>query len=69
MLENLQIAIVGGGIGRLGGRACPAGARIPASRSLSRLSELREIGAGVSLFPNVTSLLQRIDLADRIQEK
>ena len=30
--------------------------------------ELREMGAGVSLFPNATLLLQRIDLADRIEK-
>jgi 2-polyprenyl-6-methoxyphenol hydroxylase-like FAD-dependent oxidoreductase len=67
MSEKLQIAIVGGGIGGLAA-ALALRARGLSVTIFEQASELREIGAGVSLFPNATLLLQRIDLADRIEK-
>ena len=66
MSENLQIAIVGGGIGGLAA-ALALGGRGLSVTVFEQASELRQIGAGVFLFQNATLLLQLIDLADRIE--
>jgi salicylate hydroxylase len=63
--EQLQIAIVGGGIGGLTA-ALALRARGLNVIVFEQAGELREIGAGVSIFPNATLLLQRIGLADDI---
>jgi 2-polyprenyl-6-methoxyphenol hydroxylase-like FAD-dependent oxidoreductase len=65
--EKLQIAIVGGGIGGLTA-ALALRARGLSVMVFEQASELREIGAGVSIFPNATRLLQRIGLTDEIEK-
>jgi salicylate hydroxylase len=65
--EELQIAIVGGGIGGLTA-ALALRARGLHATIYEQASELREIGAGVSLFPNATTLLQRIGLATEVEK-
>ena len=67
MSERLQIAIVGGGIGGLTA-ALALRARGLSVRVFEQAGEVREIGAGVSIFPNATLLLQRIGLADEIEK-
>ena len=67
MSEQLQIAIVGGGIGGLTA-ALALRARGLSVTVFEQAGELREIGAGVSLFPNAALLLQRIGLADGIEK-
>src|SRR3974390_3526924 len=52
--EQLQIAIVGGGIGGLT-TALALRARGLTATVFEQAGELREIGAGVSLFPNPAS--------------
>ena len=63
MSEQLEVAIVGGGIGGLAA-ALALRARGLSVTIFEQAGELREIGAGVSIFPNATLLLQRIGLAD-----
>jgi salicylate hydroxylase len=65
MSETLEIAIVGGGIGGLTA-ALALRARGLHATIYEQASELREIGAGVSINPNATMLLQRIGLEDGI---
>ena len=65
MSQQLQIAIVGGGIGGLTA-ALALRARGLSVTVFEQADELREIGAGFSLFPNAALLLQRIGLADEI---
>jgi salicylate hydroxylase len=66
MSEQLQIAIVGGGIGGLTA-ALALGARRLNVTVFEQAGELREIGAGISLHPNAALLLERIGLTDRIK--
>jgi salicylate hydroxylase len=61
--EQLEVAIVGGGIGGLAA-ALALRARGLSVTIFEQAGELREVGAGVSIFPNATLLLQRIGLAD-----
>jgi salicylate hydroxylase len=63
--EQLQIAIVGGGIGGLTA-ALALRARGLSAKVFEQARELREVGAGFSLFPNAALLLQRIGLAEEI---
>jgi 2-polyprenyl-6-methoxyphenol hydroxylase-like FAD-dependent oxidoreductase len=65
--EQLQVAIVGGGIGGLTA-ALALRARGLNATVFEQAGELREIGAGVSIFPNATLLLQRIGLVDGIRK-
>ena len=65
MPETLQIAIVGGGIGGLTA-ALALRARGLNVTVFEQADELREIGAGVTIFPNATLLLHRIGLGDEI---
>jgi salicylate hydroxylase len=65
--EKLQIAIVGGGIGGLTA-ALALRARGLSAMVFEQAGELREIGAGVSIFPNAMRLLQRIGLGDEIKK-
>src|SRR5262245_16636239 len=65
--EKLRIAIVGGGIGGLTA-ALALRARGLSATVYEQASELREIGAGVSLFSNATTLLQRIGLGDELEK-
>ena len=67
MSEQLQVAIVGGGIGGLTA-ALALRARGLHATVFEQAGELREIGAGVSIFPNATLLLQRIGLVDGIRK-
>ena len=67
MSEKLQIAIVGGGIGGLTA-ALALRARGLSVTVFEQADELREIGAGVTIFPNATLLLHRIGLADEIEK-
>ena len=67
MSERLQVAIVGGGIGGLTA-ALALRARGLNATVFEQAGELREIGAGVSIFPNATLLLQRIGLVDGIRK-
>jgi salicylate hydroxylase len=64
--EQLQIAIVGGGIGGLTA-ALALRARGLNVTVFEQAGELREIGAGISLHPNAALLLERIGLTDRIK--
>jgi salicylate hydroxylase len=66
MSEQLQIAIVGGGIGGLTA-ALALRARGLNVTVFEQAGEQREIGAGISIFPNAALLLQRIGLTDRIK--
>src|SRR5215469_7108076 len=66
MSEQLQIAIVGGGIGGLTA-ALALRARGSNATVFEQAGELREIGAGISIHPNAALLLQRIGLTDRIK--
>jgi salicylate hydroxylase len=65
--ENLRVAVVGGGIGGLTA-ALALRARGLSVTVFEQAGELREIGAGVSIFPNATILLQRIGLTDEIDK-
>lgn len=65
MSEQLQIAIVGGGIGGLTA-ALALRARGLSATVYEQAGELREIGAGFSLFPNAALLLHRLGLTDEI---
>jgi salicylate hydroxylase len=63
--EQLQIAIVGGGIGGLTA-ALALRARGMGATVYEQAGDLREIGAGFSLFPNAALLLHRLGLTDEI---
>jgi salicylate hydroxylase len=67
MSKQLQIAIVGGGIGGLTA-ALALRARGLNVAVFEQADALREIGAGVSILPNAALLLQRIGLTDGIKE-
>jgi salicylate hydroxylase len=67
MSEQLQIAIVGGGIGGLTA-ALALRARGLNVTVFEQAGALREIGAGVSIHPNAALLLQRIGLTDGIKK-
>jgi len=67
MSEQLEIAIVGGGVGGLTA-ALALRARGLSVTVFEQADELREIGAGVTIFPNATLLLQRVGLADEIEK-
>jgi salicylate hydroxylase len=64
--EQLQIAMVGGGIGGLTA-ALALRARGLNVTVFEQAGELREIGAGMSIHPNAALLLQRIGLTDRMK--
>ena len=65
MSEQLQVAIVGGGIG---GLAAALALRAHGFTIFEQAVELREIGAGVSIHANAALLLQRIGLKDSIKK-
>jgi salicylate hydroxylase len=65
--EQLQVAIVGGGIGGLSA-ALALRARGLNVTIFEQVAELREIGAGVSIHANAALLLQRIGLTDSIKK-
>jgi salicylate hydroxylase len=67
MSEQLQIAIIGGGIGGLTA-ALALQARGLNVTVFEQAGALREIGAGVSIHPNAALLLQRIGLIDGIKK-
>ena len=67
MSEQLQIAIIGGGIGGLT-TALALRARGLNVTVFEQAGALREIGAGVSIHPNAALLLQRIGLIDGIKK-
>ena len=64
--EELQVSIVGGGIGGLTA-ALALRARGLSVTVFEQANELREIGAGVTINPNAMLLLHRIGLADQIE--
>src|SRR5262249_24166925 len=66
MSEQLQIAIVGGGIGGLTAALALRARGLNVTVS-EQAGEQREIGAGISIQPNAGLLLQRIGLTDRIK--
>jgi hypothetical protein len=65
MSEQLQIAIVGGGIGGLT-TALALRVRGLNVTVFEQAGEQREIGAGICILPNAALLPQRIGLTDRI---
>src|SRR5262245_33925789 len=65
--EHLHIAIVGGGIGGLVA-ALALRARGLDVTVYEQGGELREVGAGISIFPNAMLLLHRIGVADEIEK-
>jgi salicylate hydroxylase len=65
--EELQIAIVGGGIGGLTASLALRSRGLKVT-VFEQAGVLREIGAGVSIHPNAALLLQRIGLADGIKK-
>jgi len=67
MSDQPQIAIVGGGIGGLAA-ALALRARGLSVTVFEQAGGLREIGAGVSIFPNAMLLLRRIGLADGVEK-
>src|ERR1700747_790952 len=67
MSEQLQIAIVGGGIGGLTAALALRGRGLNVT-VFEQAGTLREIGAGVSIHPNAALLLQRIGLTDGIKK-
>jgi salicylate hydroxylase len=64
--EQLQIAIVGGGIGGLTAALALRGRGLDVT-VFEQAGDLREIGAGMSIHSNAALLLQRIGLTDRIK--
>ena len=66
MSEQLQIAIVGGGIGGLTAALALRGRGLDVT-VFEQAGDLREIGAGISIHSNAALLLQRIGLTDRIK--
>ena len=67
MSEQLQVAIVGGGIGGLTA-ALALWARGLKVAIFEQAVELSEIGAGISIHTNAALLLQRIGLTDSIKK-
>ncbi|MBR0794965.1 FAD-dependent monooxygenase [Bradyrhizobium jicamae] len=67
MSRGLQIAIVGGGIGGLT-TSLALRARGLSVTVFEQADELREIGAGVTIYPNAMLLLNRLGLADEIEK-
>jgi salicylate hydroxylase len=65
--EQLQVAIVGGGIGGLSA-ALALRVRGLKVAIFEQAVELREIGAGISIHANAALLLQRIGLTDSIKK-
>jgi salicylate hydroxylase len=66
--QQLPILIAGGGLGGL----CAAFAlscRGYSVRVLERADEIKEIGAGIQLGPNVFRVLDRLGIADRVLER
>jgi salicylate hydroxylase len=62
---TLKIAIVGGGIGGLAAAAFLDQAGLPAT-VYEQAGELREIGAGLVVAPNLARLLRRLGVLDRL---
>jgi salicylate hydroxylase len=62
---TLRIAIVGGGIGGLAAAAFLHQAGLPAT-VYEQTGELREIGAGLVVAPNMARLLRRLGVLDRL---
>ena len=62
---TLKIAIVGGGIGGLAAAAFLNQAGLPAT-VYEQARELREIGAGLVVAPNMARLLRRLGVLDRL---
>jgi len=62
---TLKIAIIGGGIGGLAAAAFLNQAGLPAT-VYEQTGELREIGAGLVVAPNLARLLRRLGVLDRL---
>jgi salicylate hydroxylase len=67
MAGSLRTAIVGGGIGGLTA-ALALRARGLDVRVFEQAEVLREIGAGVSIYPNAARLLRRVSLEEQLQK-
>ena len=67
MPGSLRIAIVGGGIGGLTA-ALALRARGLAVTVFEQAEVLKEIGAGVSIYPNAARLLKRVGLDDQLRQ-
>src|SRR5215204_2966769 len=65
--HETRVAIVGGGIGGLATALALRRVGIEAE-VFETAPELREVGAGIQLGPNVVRLLQRFGLGERLRE-
>jgi salicylate hydroxylase len=65
--SELRVAIVGGGLGGLAAALYLREAGIEAT-VYEQAGELREVGAGIVVAPNMVRLLARVGLADRLAE-
>src|SRR5580658_3594691 len=64
-LHKLNIGIIGGGIGGVAAAAALRRAGIDAT-VYERAAELREVGAGMMLWPNATRVLKELGLLERV---
>jgi salicylate hydroxylase len=67
MSTPLRIAIIGGGIGGLAASLALRSRGLDVS-VYEQAKQLREIGAGVSIYPNAIRLLEQIGLGDRLEK-
>src|ERR1700732_3256968 len=67
MPGSVRVAIIGGGIGGLTA-ALALRARGLDVTVFEQAEVLREIGAGVSIYPNAARLLRRVGLEDQLQK-
>src|SRR5438045_4088634 len=61
-----KLIIIGGGIGGLATAACLR-ARGIASEVYERASELHEVGAAISIWPNASRVIKHLGLLDALQ--
>ncbi len=64
-LHRLNIGIIGGGIGGVAAAVALHRAGIHAT-VYERANELREVGAGMMLWPNATRVLKELDVLERV---
>src|ERR1700743_2134704 len=66
-LSTLSIGIIGGGIGGVAAAVALCLAGIEAT-VYERANELREVGAGMMLWPNATRVLRNLGLLDAVKK-